>query len=93
MISAATHLCSNENVFAREFDGEIVLLDLGSGVYYGLDAVASHVWREVCDKEQSIGETVANMIAVYAVDEPTLLRDVKGLADEWLAKGLVKVRA
>jgi hypothetical protein len=92
MISPATHLSSNENVFAREFDGEIVLLDLGAGVYYGLDAVASQVWREVCDAQHSIAEAVTKMLASYDVDEATLLRDVTDLADEWVAKGLVKVR-
>ena len=91
MISPTTHLCSNENVFARDFDGETVLLDLGSGVYYGLDAVASKAWHEICDQRRSIADAVAKMLTVYEVDEPTLLRDVTTLADEWLSKGLVKV--
>jgi hypothetical protein len=93
MILPSTQLSSNENVFARDFDGEIVLLDLDAGVYYGLDAIASRAWRELCDGRQSLAETVSKMHSSYDVDEPTLMRDLSHLASEWLAKGLVSVRA
>ncbi len=93
MILPSTQLSSNENVFARDFDGEIVLLDLDAGVYYGLDAIASCAWRELCEAQHSLADTVSKMLVAYDVDERTLMRDLTALATEWHAKGLVRVRA
>lgn len=78
-----------DNVFAREFDGEIVLLDLSGGAYYGLDALASRVWREMCDGK-SLRQVVSDVLPDYHVEEATLMKDVLALATEWVEKNLVQ---
>ena len=35
----------SEDVVAREVGGELVLLDLGSGQYFGLDKVGGRIWE------------------------------------------------
>jgi len=92
MILPETRLSPNDNVFSREFDGELVLLDLDSGVYYGLDAVASDAWKRMCDAHKSVQETIADMLPLYDVQERTLAADLTALASDWLAKGLVRVQ-
>lgn len=91
MISPTTRLSVNENVFSREFDGELVLLDLDSGVYYGLDAIASRAWKELCEAHQSLEETASKMLPLYEVNRERLVADLTALADEWLEKGLARV--
>ncbi len=93
MISSTTQLAPSDNVFTREFDGELVLLDLGSGVYYGLDAIASQAWKRLCDEQKSIEETAQQMLTLYDVGEATLRADLDKLVEEWIAKGLAKVRS
>jgi hypothetical protein len=78
-----------ENVFAREFDGEIVLLDLGGGVYYGLDAIATEVWKGIASG-RTLKDIVPALVASYEVDEHRLMNDLVGLASEWLDKKLVE---
>ena len=36
-------------VVARELDGETVLLNLDTGIYFGLDAVATDMWRAMLE--------------------------------------------
>ena len=36
-----------ESVIAREVDGETVLLNLDTGIYFGLDAVGTAIWRAI----------------------------------------------
>jgi hypothetical protein len=93
MIAPTAHITPSENVFSREFDGEIVLLDLDSGVYYGLDAIASQAWKRLCDQQTTIQETAAQMLALYEVEEATLLSDLDKLVAEWIEKGLARVRS
>jgi hypothetical protein len=90
MILPSTRLSPTDHVFAREFDGELVLLDLNGGVYYGLDAVASHVWKAWCEGGGTLEEVTSDMLAKYDVDEVTLVKDIGALATDWVAKGLVE---
>ncbi|MEM1050679.1 MAG: PqqD family protein [Pseudomonadota bacterium] len=53
----------SQDVVTREVGGELVLLDLNSGQYFGLDAVGGRIWEllsnapcnlnELCDKIES----------------------------------------
>ena len=36
-----------ETVFAQEVDGEMVLLDMESENYFGLDEVGTSIWKEI----------------------------------------------
>jgi hypothetical protein len=92
MILPTTRLSPSDHVFSREFDGELVLLDLDSGVYYGLDAVASDAWKRLCDAHKTVGEAAHEMLERYDVQETTLLADLTALASDWLAKGLAQVQ-
>lgn len=78
------------HVMAREVGEEVVILDLDSGTYFGLDAVGAHVWqllaggntlRQVCDE----------MLTTYEVPAADLERDVIALVESLAAKGLVRV--
>jgi hypothetical protein len=90
VITPDDRLSPRDHVFAREFDGELVILDLDGGLYYGLDEIASAAWTRVCDQKKSIREAVSDMLARYEVDEQTLMNDIVALATEWITKGLVQ---
>ncbi len=90
MIAPDDRIAPRDHVFAREFEGETVLLDLDGGLYYGLDPIASAVWKGACEEKKTIREVASEMLAQYEVDEETVLKDIVALATEWLTKGLVE---
>lgn len=82
---------SSKNVFAREFDGELVLLDLARGDYYGLDAVGARLWQSLMEGA-SVDETAATLAQDYDVDPSVLRADLMALLSELADKGLVELR-
>jgi ornithine carbamoyltransferase len=78
-----------ETLFAQEVDGEMVLLDMRSENYYGLDAVATDIWR-LLQEERNLEETVEALLEIYEVEESQLRRDletfVSGLVEQGLAE-------
>ena len=40
-------LVVTDGVVSRELDGETVVLNLETGIYFGLDAVATDMWRAI----------------------------------------------
>jgi hypothetical protein len=44
---AAGYVVASRDIVSEDFDGEFVVLDLGSGKYYSMDAAASALWRAI----------------------------------------------
>jgi hypothetical protein len=86
------HVSINPSVIYRDLAGEVVLLNLQSGVYYGLDTVGSRVWQLLMES-RGLDEVCAIMLDEYDVDPDALRADVKRLVGELSDKGLVMVAA
>jgi hypothetical protein len=77
---------SDDAVF-RELDGESVLLNLETGMYYGLDAVGTRVWQLAADGG-SLRAIRERLVEEYDGDPPAIERDLLELAGALVAKGL-----
>lgn len=77
-----------DTLFAQEVDGEMVLLDMNSENYFGLDSVASDIWK-LLQEGKTIQETYDALLEMYDVEPETLKRDLesflKALLDNKLA--------
>lgn len=62
----------SEHVLDQELDGEIVLLDLKSGVYYGLNEVGSRMWSHLSHLSD-LDEIMSLLLDEFDVDRETLL--------------------
>ncbi len=82
-------LSANEDVVAREVGGELVLLDLGSGTYFGLNTVGGHIWQLLEAGDQTIAALCDAVEAEFDVDRDTVERDVAVLASQLVENGLV----
>jgi hypothetical protein len=76
------------DVIFRDLEGEAVLLDLASGRYYGLNAVATRVWM-LLDGGTTVEAVVAAVTAEFDAAAEEIARDVDELLAELTARGLV----
>ena len=83
-------LTTSNKVLSRVFDGDAVLLDLGSGTYFGLNEVGSRIWQSL-EKGATVAELVAAVLAGFEVDEATARRDLDALLEDLSTRGLIVV--
>ena len=76
-------------VITRELDGETILLNLETGIYFGLDKVGTDVWRAI-RTVGTLGEALDLVQSEYDVEPAVLRVDFLRLVDELLAKGLLQ---
>jgi len=81
----------SETLFAQEVDGEMVLLDMKSENYFGLDAVASEIWR-LLQEGKSLEEILLELMEIYDVDETTLRQDLSNFIEQLQEQGLATLR-
>ena len=79
-----------ETVFAQEVDGEMVLLDMESENYFGLDEVGTSIWQAMQEKE-TLKEVYEALLAQYDVGEEMLENDLLEFVGKLVESGLAKV--
>ena len=79
-----------ETVFAQEVDGEMVLLDMESENYFGLDEVGTDIWQAMQEKE-TLKEVLEVLLEQYEVETEVLERDLSDFVGKLVESGLVKV--
>jgi hypothetical protein len=77
-----------DGVLAREVEGEMVLLNLTTERYYGLDAVGADIVTRLT--QGSMTDALASLIHDYEVDGDVLRPDVDHLVGELEAAGLLE---
>ncbi len=75
-------------VMSRLVDDDTVLLDLESGMYFGLDGVGKKIWDSVAEG-RSIGEIAEIITTEYEVDETRAQADVVEFAGDLVERGLL----
>ena len=83
-----TTLTVPPQVMSRMVGDETILLDLASGLYFGLDGVGQRIWRAVADGKK-LSETVDIIVAEYEVDQDQATADVLQFASTLLERGLL----
>lgn len=81
-----------DHVVMRELEGEAVLLDLETEVYFGLDEVGTRVWTELV-ASGSVEAACGALQREFEVAPAVLRRDVEQLTRRLLETGLLELDA
>ena len=79
---------NTDEVFASVIDGEAIIMNVRSGVYYSTDGVGALIWTQL-EAGASVDEIIAAVVAAYAVPPEQARADVERLAGELLGHGIV----
>jgi hypothetical protein len=79
---------AEEQIVWRDLDGEVVILNLESGIYFGLEGTGNDIWRllaQGCSRAQLAKQLSAD----YEVSLEQVNADIDRFLAELHAKGLV----
>jgi hypothetical protein len=72
----------------RDLEGEAVVLDLGRGHYFGLNAVATRIWQLI-EEGALAGRIVSTLAAEYEAAPEVIEADVERLVEALESRGLL----
>lgn len=84
-----TRLVRREELLEADVNGEIVALHVERGQCYGLNAVASEIWR-MLEEPKSVGEICTALRDDYDIDESTCHQEVIHLLSDLKQEGLIE---
>ncbi|ATQ69606.1 MULTISPECIES: PqqD family peptide modification chaperone [Methylosinus] len=79
-------------VIEADVDGEIVVLNPDTGACYGLDRIATEIWRELAEPGR-VGDICSALLARYDVDRATCETQVRELLEHLRGEGVVELCA
>ena len=77
-----------QQVIFRQMGDEMVLLDLESGLYFGVDGVGQRIW-EAFAEGRNVEEAVAVVVAEYEVEAAQAQADVIAFVRNLVDRGLL----
>ena len=80
-----------QNQRSSDLAGEVIILDLGRGMYYGLDEVGALVWRSL-QRPRTVAGLRDAVLAEYDVAPERCERDLHDLLADLAQAGLIEVR-
>lgn len=91
MISDQSVVVVTKDQVSCDLAGEAAILNIKSGVYYGLDPVGARIWN-LMQEPRKVAEIQSEITNEYEVEPERCARDLVGLLDKLLAEGLIEVR-
>jgi hypothetical protein len=89
LIGEETMIHQSESVLTAAVEQELVMMDIRSGRYVGLDDIASVIWQRL-KTPRSFGQLIDGLVADYNADRPVIAADVRELLTDMAAHGVVR---
>ncbi len=80
----------SENIFAQEVDGEMMLMDMQSEEYFGLDTVGASFWQAI-KEEKTLKKALEYLLDLYDTEESVLKKDLIEFAEKLKTNGLASI--
>lgn len=84
---------TSDDVVSREVGGEMVLLNLASGLYFGLDPVGGRIWELLAEKAQSLADVCNVIEQEYDAPREVIEADMVALAADLKKRSLIVAEA
>jgi hypothetical protein len=79
-----------DDVTSRQFEGDVMVLDLRSNQYFAIGGSGSLIFEALRSGDQTEDDLVALLLARYRVDEPKARADVRAFVDRLGGSGLLQ---
>lgn len=83
-----SNIVRNPDLVATEMDGELVMMSIDQGEYYGLNRVAARIW-ELLDAATTVEQLCQRLTQEFEISPDQCQTEVLAFADELLAQGLI----
>lgn len=85
----STSFAIPDHVLSRRASGEVVILDLDSDEYFGLQEVGARVW-ELVESGATFADMITTLLDEYEVEAVPLSEDIAALLAGMVEAGLVE---
>jgi len=83
-------LARNPDLVAAVMDGDIVMMSIERGLYFGISGVGTRIWA-LLEIPMSVEDLVRIIRSEYEIDEVTCQTDLLAFAQDLVGNGIVQI--
>jgi hypothetical protein len=91
MISLNTAVVAAQGQISADLGGEIAILNLNNGVYYGLDIIGARIW-ELIQEPKIVLDLLNILLEEYEVEPDRCEREILALLEQLVVEKLIEVK-
>jgi hypothetical protein len=92
VVSGGSTVVAAKDQVSSDLGGEVAILDLKAGVYYGLDAVGARIWSLI-QEPRTVNEIRDILLEEYEVEPERCERDLLVLLQRLADERIIEVEA
>lgn len=89
-LAANSHVIRSPDLIATEMDGDIVMMHVRSGQYFGISGVGPRLWA-LLEHPMTIEQMTDTIVSEYKVDEQTCRGDILIFVQALLDQGAAQI--
>lgn len=89
-VSGNSVVVAAETQISSDLAGEAIILELKAGMYFGLDAIGTRIWKLI-QEPRSVSSLRDTLLAEYEVDPERCEHDLKALLRDLAANRLIRI--
>ena len=89
-IEPSTLIVRDHEMIAAEMDGDLVMMSIERGEYFGIGGVGTLAW-DLLEQPTTVDRLAAAVCEEFEVDAATCNKDLLGFVNELLTLGLVRI--
>lgn len=82
-VSLETRIVQGKDIFASDIDDEVVMANLNTDKYYGLNPVSTRIWHLIAEPT-SVSDICTQLLTEFDIDEETCRNEVMVFVHELL---------
>jgi hypothetical protein len=90
-LSESSTVIAARNQISSDLAGDAVILNLNSGIYYGLDSIGAAIWQCI-QQPMTVSDIRDTLLHEYDVDPAQCMAELIALLKEMLNEGLIDVK-
>jgi len=87
-VYSTTHFTRNPDLIAADMDGDLVMMSIDLGEYFGITGVGTRIW-ELLAQPTTVIDISRVICSECAVEEATCQADVRAFVEDLIQLGLV----
>lgn len=89
-LAPSTLLIRSPDLIATDMDGDIVMMHVTSGQYFGISGVGTRIWA-LLERPITLAELTSTIVSEYVVDEQTCYKDILVFVQTLMDQGAAQV--
>jgi hypothetical protein len=89
-LTPSSLLIRSSDLIATEMDGDIVMMHISSGQYFGISGVGPRIWA-LLERPITLDALIATIVNEYIVDEQTCRNDIQAFMQNLLDQGAAHI--